>query len=959
MTKDRPIQVFSPVLVGRDVELTSLIELALNPPSVALVEGEAGVGKSRLVDTLASHPDLRGVRILVGRCPALREPFVLGPLVEALRSLCDLTPVLSLSPVTAALRPLLPELGHILPITEAGTAAASVERHLLFRGVRELLDAAGPTVLIVEDLHWSDEATTEFLGFLIEDPPACLSVVLTCRSEDLLHSPLVQRLGSRSSRVERARLCLEPLAPAGVHTMVRAIVGSDVAEEVSLRIHERSGGLPFAVEEVVRLGRDRGLFDPDSAPPATALDLGVPPAVRDSVLERVAALAPDARAVVRAAGVLGVPASERSLAQICGHDPGRLATALCQALQAAILVELGPGRYGFRHPLATQSVYEAVPGPERKELHLKAANELARHRPPPLARLAYHCREAGRTRRWLDYAESAAHAAAERGDAAAGVRLLGDALRAPQTTQARRARLATKLGRMALSSGVGGKQEAVSLLRAAVTDELPGDTGVDLRILLAKLLTWSGDATAGYDELARCLPDLDRRPALSAHVLANLAAAPHLSVTVGERMRSLERAEALATSDDLVTLEVQGVRASVLVQLGDPDGWAAVEELPTHQGRPQERPTLVVIWSRLAMACAYVGHYRRARSFLEQADRCGDAYPRLVAVRRSLDLVLRWSVGDWTGLDDEARAHAFANLDMPSAWVPTRQIVGSLALARGDLDAAEQTLAECADQAGRAGFVRSLASSAAGLARIALLRGDPERARQVATRALEAVTASGVWVWAAELVPTVVEASIACGSGREARRLVREFASALRGRDAPVARASLRSCRALLAQADGNHERAAMAFAAATRGWDALPRPYEAARAAAQRGRCLLAGGGAGGLEALLDAQARLAHLGAAGDAQETGLILAGFGNGLRDAASCRGGKLSPRQCQVVELAARGMTSTEMAGILHISVRTVEEHVAAAVKKLGLSSKRSLISARVTAGRTETAEQNP
>src|SRR5262245_22340654 len=100
----------APVLVGRQQELELLLAAALDPPCVAIVEGEAGVGKTRLVRELLALPSLQDRLSLVGHCQPLREPFPFGPVIEALRGAADVRPARELGAVAGALRPLLPEL---------------------------------------------------------------------------------------------------------------------------------------------------------------------------------------------------------------------------------------------------------------------------------------------------------------------------------------------------------------------------------------------------------------------------------------------------------------------------------------------------------------------------------------------------------------------------------------------------------------------------------------------------------------------------------------------------------------------------------------------------------------------------------------------------------------------------------------------------------------------------------
>lgn len=142
--------VVCPVLVGRAAELDRLVAAVSKAPAVVVVEGEAGIGKSRLVAESVVRPEVDGRRFLIGGCNRIREPFPLGPLVEALRGVAGLLPEVTLTPVTGTLRGLLPELAHVLPERLEPLADRTAERHRLFRGLSDLLGTLGPAVLVVE-----------------------------------------------------------------------------------------------------------------------------------------------------------------------------------------------------------------------------------------------------------------------------------------------------------------------------------------------------------------------------------------------------------------------------------------------------------------------------------------------------------------------------------------------------------------------------------------------------------------------------------------------------------------------------------------------------------------------------------------------------------------------------------------------------------------------------------------
>ncbi|NUP64361.1 MAG: AAA family ATPase, partial [Nonomuraea sp.] len=402
-------RVVSPVLVGREKELARLVALVDGAPAVAVVEGEAGIGKSRLTAELLGGPAVAGLRVLVGACVQIREPFPLGPVVEALRGRASELAGAALSPVAGALRELLPELAGVLPETPPPLDDRAAERHRVFRGLAEVLTALGPAVLAVEDLHWADGQTVEFLTYLMSVLPGSLRVVLTYRSEEA--SGAVRAITARApDTITAEHLVLPPLDAAQTRVMASAILG---AEEVTAEFAEhlclRASGLPLAVQELLALLRDRGtLIRWEGGWARRALEeLDVPSGVRASVRERVARLSPGAKEVAERAAVLQLPVP---VALLSGSDVG----AIDEVLGSGLFADTG-GLVGFRHVLAAQAVYEAIPLGRRQALHAAAADTVRGLRPVPLGRLAHHLRQAGRAGQWVEAAIEAAEQASRLG----------------------------------------------------------------------------------------------------------------------------------------------------------------------------------------------------------------------------------------------------------------------------------------------------------------------------------------------------------------------------------------------------------------------------------------------------------------------------------------------------------------------------------------------------------------
>ena len=178
------LRTCSPVLVGRSDELRTLVDVVNRPPSIAIVEGEAGIGKTRLVHELLTCDPHRERWTVWGACQPVREPFPYGPVIEALRGAGARLPTsVRLNPVIGALRPLLTELAPRLPALPEPLGDAEAERHRVFRAFADLLTACGPTLLVLEDLHWADGNTLELVRFLMSRPYSGLSIVVTCRQD--------------------------------------------------------------------------------------------------------------------------------------------------------------------------------------------------------------------------------------------------------------------------------------------------------------------------------------------------------------------------------------------------------------------------------------------------------------------------------------------------------------------------------------------------------------------------------------------------------------------------------------------------------------------------------------------------------------------------------------------------------------------------------------------------------
>ncbi len=941
-------------LVAREQELELLVEALADPPSLVLVEGEAGIGKSRLVQEAIRHAALGPRATFVGRCHRLREPFLLGPVVEALRGAAALSSSRPLSPVVGALRPLLPELADLLPAQPDPVGDGRAERHRIFRALSELMGAFGPAVCVLEDLHWADEGTLEFLEFLLSQPPGHLGLVLTYRGEDPRRSSRLLGFTGLRKDMLTATVELCPLGVEDVRSLTCAILGTDsVSDECASRLYDRTAGIPFALEEVLRLLQDRGALNSDRWQTPPGLDeIGVPPAVHEWIRERMEPFTEDALLMIRAAAVLAVAAGEELLGSVAGLSPGRAAGGLTEALGSGLVVEQAGGSYELRHALAAQAVYDGILGPERRRLHLRAAHALE-HRPEPraLALLAHHFREGDRPRKWARYAEEAADMASSLGDDRAAARLLEQALDAPGLGRAGRIRMAVKLGPASVYSD--DPETAIGLLQRILDDEpMPVGLRGELRFCLARLRFNAGDDASWHDQMVQAVAELRHRPELAARAMVNLAWPVLREGGVADDLAWLSKAaRAAALSADPVTeTAVYAQRASILLSVGDPEGWRVLEEIRVEESSVREKLELLRAYHSLSVVTLGLGHYRRAEAFLAEVARLDDDLdgvwwgPWSASVRASLD----WRTGRWEGLESRLRALAASGPSRPVLAVGNELNLGSLVLCRGRVDEAERRFEAILERAHARRWMSARVTASAWLARIRLSRDEPESALGVATLGLDTVKGKGIWVWGRELVPVAVQALLACGQQADADHLTSEFVAGLRGRDAPAAHGAGSFCQGLVAEAEGSHDSAARFFARADSAWTELPSPYEAAQARERRGRCLLArdyGEGAaaliGALEAFGDLQAGWDAGRVRGELKAEGVALPSPWRGGRRAY---GNELSPREAEVAGLAGSGLKNREIAETLFISPRTVEAHVASAMRKLSVGSRHALAS---------------
>jgi DNA-binding CsgD family transcriptional regulator len=371
--------VSSPVFVGREASLAilgaALDDAAAGDGSTVLVAGESGIGKSRLVAELSVRARERGFTVLTGECLELAEgelPY--AALIGALRSLLRERPSEDAGEVlgdrSGELARLLPELrpagGPAGGAFDVEGAQARLFEQLL--GTLSRLGSEAPVLLVIEDLHWADRSTRDFIAFLVRNARReRLALVATYRSDELhRRHPLRPFVLELERSGQATRVDLGPFDDGELREQLTAIAGVAPGPELLERLRERSDGNPFFAEELLAA----------SAGPGGAL----PESLRDALLLRVESLSEQSQSLLRIAAVAGRTIDHSLLVAVTSLGEEQLNAALREAISGYVLIhDPNSTGYSFRHALLREAVYgDLLPG-ERRSLHVALAEALEAH----------------------------------------------------------------------------------------------------------------------------------------------------------------------------------------------------------------------------------------------------------------------------------------------------------------------------------------------------------------------------------------------------------------------------------------------------------------------------------------------------------------------------------------------------------------------------------------------------
>ncbi|MEJ2144786.1 MAG: protein kinase [Acidobacteriota bacterium] len=406
-------------LVGRLKECRILQDLLSQSRcgrgKMVLIEGEPGIGKTCLLEYVLSSAESAGMRTLSGRCSELETGTPFLPFVEVLERLTQETDSGSL---LEYLGPLAPEIGRLTPrirralpdIPAPLEVPPERERHLLFSAVKELIERLcreRPVVLALEDLHWSDAATSALIQHIAVGLSSLpLLIIGTHRPHTLeQNSAFADTLGALLRHRVIRRMPLSSLSDADVNLLLCRLAGRAVPPNISRSINQITEGNPFFIEELFDHLRDEGLLFDDSGRWKTDLsleDFGVPQGILLVLSRRLERLSESTHALLRTAAVMGRRFRFDLLTSCQESPPAAVIEALEEAGRLGLVYPCsmnGDIVYAFSHALVRQTLIDLMSPPRRQAVHLRVADALESFKEAfeerPVIEIAHHLTAAG------------------------------------------------------------------------------------------------------------------------------------------------------------------------------------------------------------------------------------------------------------------------------------------------------------------------------------------------------------------------------------------------------------------------------------------------------------------------------------------------------------------------------------------------------------------------------------
>jgi len=835
-------------------DLTALVERARDGEgSLALVAGEAGAGKTSLVSELVRSAGSSVVAV-VGACDPLATPRPLSPLLDFASD---------------------PAAGF-MDLFVGDPNPTDVFSAVLDR----LKDTIRPTVMVVEDVHWADDATRDFLRFIGRRVgPTNAIVVCTYRDDELtIEHPLQVVLGQLVRLSSTHRFEVPPLSVSAIETLA----GDRIID--ASRVREITGGNAFYVTEIVAGGE------------------ALPPTVQDAVLARVGSLDAQARRVVEAVSIAPRSLEIEFVKPLCGAAPD----AVDSALGSGVLVADGSA-LRFRHELARTAVETALLAPSRIEMHRTMLRLLEGS--SDSARLAHHAVQAGSPELVAQYAPQAAREASTRGASREAAAFYAAALEHfdlidPDEVARLRAAYGSDLAELGRSD-----ESLQQLTMAAEFYRAEGDemSDADMLRLMSRTLWRYPDPDGARRAIDRAIALLE--PHGPSELLGiTLVQSSSLHMLTRRRAPAADDARRAAEMGAALGSQTVKFRAGVsdaCVEVGMGDSTAGLAALEMYRREAIEQGDthhLVWVLGMLGSGGGEVRAYATGIEALEAAAALSASIDQDINTAYSYAWMARiaFEQGRWDDVAGHvAHVEAFMLDKLDVATVTADGALGRMRVRRGDPGGFD--LLRRASAAGSGLELQHVWSPICGLAEHAWLGGRGEEMasileatwdRSIATDSPWAHGEVGFWMWKAGLIdgPTAIAAE--------------PFALQMGGD-----------------------------WGAAAEAWREIGCPYEVGLALAD-----------GDEAAMIEAVRTFDDLGARPAATMLRTRLKELGvdhvpRGPSRATRANPAGLTPRQLEVLGLVAAGMSNAEIADELYLSKKTVEHHVSAILTKLEVDTR--------------------
>ena len=903
-------------LVGRDAEVGQLGAVLARADegagSLVLVSGEAGIGKTRLCAELRRWHQQRGGRVLLGRAAAQEASLPYAALADMLRAARRAEPAVWEAARARAgiLWPVAPEL-----VSAASGPGRSADRPVLFEALLDAVDeAAGDetTLWVLDDIHWADDSTWEFVRYAarrVEDLALVLAV--TYREEEIgpAHAwwPGLVQLKREPGVLS---LPLGRLSAADGERIVRA-VGPALPEDTVAMIVERGAGTPLLVEELASLAVRPGDL------------LGVPDIVRATVRERAGRLDPVGRGLLEAAAVAGLEVDAELLASVMPEGrPGDLVSAG--------LLDQEEKNFRFRHPLLQEAAYQEVPAERRNALHEQIAEVMTKSGSYSPERVAAHRERAGRPEAALSELEAAVAEASRAGQVGRAATLHVGALQLAgrhRTLADQRARLEHAAIRDLFLASRWSELDPLVRKAWAGRARLSRLDRAWLAAVTGFHLFWIGAIREAWALVEQEVASLDQDEA-SAEGSLLLTQAALLAFLKGEPAARafIDRGLAAARRIGDLDLEIRARRTEIVIAHGEgKDPELAVARLREEADFARAHGLDAAEGFALLFLASISNALEDAEAARKVAERTGVLSWMAALVEAELHL-LEGRRNRCEDIFRQIRQEVRPGVRTIAAWVDADE--ACLFLHRGDLDEARRLLhgPSATGESCRFGRIGAHWSAAHGWLAWEERR-VPAASAHLASAGAESVLRSlNTYTAAPSLryLPLRVDALLRLDRSDEAAAAISGFEAFNLGHDRFMA-AALAAAQFRL---DPTLQRAVIAASAAA----AAPWPWLRALVGCWRGEFLK------DLDAAEGARRQFEEVGAYLGVRRAEAVLQRLGARLprRERTS---DALSPREIEVADLVAEGLSNPAIARRLYLSRPTVASHVAHILTKLGFSSR--------------------